>query len=98
MVQKEANFKQQIKYKPLRCDLSREIDFVAEKGGDDWITDKWGSESKRMTFLTGERCTDTKMNGWQAKQKGGMWMQGQRAQKRKSARNLCYRDMFLKTI
>lgn len=35
MVQKEANFKQEIKYKLLRCDLSREIDFVAEKGGDD---------------------------------------------------------------
>lgn len=35
MLQQAMNFKQQVKYKLLRCDLSREIDFVAEKGGED---------------------------------------------------------------
>lgn len=79
------NFKQRIKYKLLRCDLSREIDFVAEKGGEDWITNKWSKESKSMTFLIGERCDNSKWDERYANcNKVRGWVPDQRAKTRKS--------------
>lgn len=85
MIQQAMNFKQQVKYKLLRCDLSREIDFVAEKGGEDWITNKWGKESKSMTFLIGERCDNSKwMRDTQIATEVRVLVLGQRAKTRKS--------------